>query len=87
MVHHRDRARGNGDALSHIPGHLSGDSDMLPIASVVLATVLNNRSPQDVRDLQLNDELIGTIFRAKIHDTSIKGLSEAGANLGSVDDL
>ena len=63
MVHHRDRARGNADALSHIPGHLSGDSDdMLPIASVVLATVLNNRSPQDVRDLQLNDELIGTIF-------------------------
>ena len=73
VVHRKGRAHGNADALSRIPGHLN--DDVLPIANV---SIVGDRSPQVIRDLQMKDELVGPVFRAKINDTkpsleSIKG--------------
>ena len=76
VVHRKGRAHGNADALSRIPGHLN--DDVLPIANVALTSIVGDRSPQVIRDLQMKDELVGPVFRAKINDTkpsleSIKG--------------
>ena len=79
VIHRMGRAHCNADALSRIPGHLNDDTgDKLPIANVALATILGDRSPQEIRHLQMKDELVGPIFCAKINNTkpsleSIKG--------------
>ena len=36
------------------------------IAPVVLATTLGDKSHQDIRNCQMEDELIGPIFQAKV---------------------
>ena len=79
VVHRRGKAHCNADAMSRMSNHQSNDtSDAFPIAHIALTSVLRSRSHQDIRNHQLEDELIGPIFRAKIDGVkpsveSIKG--------------
>ena len=67
VVHRRGKTHCNADALSRLSSHQSNDtSAVLPIATIALTAVLRSRSHQDIRNHQLEDELIGPIFRAKI---------------------
>ena len=70
--------------------HSSSVSAMCPatIAPIVLATALGGNSHQDIRNYQMEDELIGPIFWTKVKGikTSADTVKEqVGTVLGSAD--
>ena len=69
MVHCKGKTHCNADALSHIISQQCSSVNVTcpdTIAPVVLATALGGKSHQDIRNCQMEDELIGPIFRAKV---------------------
>ena len=69
VVHRKGKAHCNADALSRMFSQQSVNVNVTypaTIAPVVLATALGGKSHQDIRNCQMEDELIGPIFRAKI---------------------
>ena len=69
VVHRKGKAHCNADALSCMFGQKSSSVNVTcpaTITPVVLATALGDKSHQDIRNCQMEDELIGAIFRAKV---------------------
>lgn len=72
MIHCRGKAHCNADALSRMSSRDSNDtSDVFPIANIALTPVVRSRSCQDIRSLQLEDELVGPIFVLKLMVSSL----------------
>ena len=65
VVHRKGKAHCNADALSRMFSQQSSSVNVTcpaTIAPVVLATALGGKSHQDIRNCQMEDELIGPIY-------------------------
>ena len=74
VVHCKGKTHCNADALSHMLGqHNSNVSGMCPatIAPVVLVTALGGISHQDIRNCQIEDDLIGPIFQQRLMELNL----------------
>ena len=79
IVHLKDKVYCNADALSRIPSDQHDIvHDEFPVSLVFPTAVVGGRSQEDIKNCQVNDELMGLIYQAKIKgvkptELSIKG--------------
>ena len=79
IIHRKGKVHSNADALSRIPSDQHDIvRDEFPVSLILPAVVVGERSPEDIKNCQVNDELIGPIYQAKIEgvkpsEQSIKG--------------
>ena len=67
IVHRKGKVHSNADALSHIPSDQHDIvHDEFPVSFILPAVVVGGRSPEDIKNCQVNDEPIGPIYQAKI---------------------
>ena len=75
VVHRKGKIHCNADAMSRIP---SDQLDNAHVTVVLPAVVVKGRSQEDIRNCQVNDELVGPIYQAKLEgirpsERSVKG--------------
>ena len=65
IVHRPGRSHNNADALSRVPCQQCGRSDATPVATITSANTTGGLSMDEMCQLQLDDNTIGPLFRAK----------------------
>ena len=83
MVHRKGKTHCNADALSCMFSQKISSVDVMcpaTIAPVVLATALGDKSHQDIRNCQMEDELLGPIFWAKVDGVKPRADTVKGCN-------
>ena len=65
IIHRPGRKHNNADALSRAPCQQCGRSDIQPVATITSANITGGFSLEEMRQLQLDDNTIGQLLRAK----------------------
>ena len=79
IVHRKGKVHCNADALSRIPSDQHDIvHDEFPVSLVLPTVVVGGRSQEDIKNCQVNDELVGPLYQAKIKgvkpsEQSLKG--------------
>ena len=65
IIHRPGLKHSNADALSRIPCRQCGRTDITPVEIITLASTAGGFSVDEIRQLQLDDKIVGQLLRAK----------------------
>ena len=74
IIHRPGRKHSNADTLSRIPCQQCGKSETITIASITSTNLSDGHSSEDIRRMQLNDNIVGSLLQAK--ETNQKPLAD-----------
>ena len=65
IIHRPGRKHSNADALSRIPCQQCGKSETITIAPITSTNLSGGHSSEDIRRMQLDDNIVGSLLQAK----------------------